>query len=171
MIYYKDNNNKLFAFEDNVNPKVISDVETKFNITLTKITSTEYASMIAPSFQDLKQQKLNKLKSDFINVTTKGVLLSTTINKKINVSYQSLINIDSLIDYMTNNKILNKQFRCYDNSFVTVTIAELTSIKQELINFGLKMYENKWNIENKITSATTATALNAINWDKNLNLI
>jgi len=118
-----------------------------------------------------KEQKTNKLKADFASLRSNGTMLSATINKQIDANYESLNNIASLIDYMTANSVANIQYRCADNSFVKVTVAELKAMKEELIGFGLQMYQKKWTIEGKIKAATTLTDLSGINWDANLNLI
>lgn len=118
-----------------------------------------------------KIKKIAQLKSDFSMLQTRGHITSSTISKDIDASYQALTNMQSLLTYMQTNNITSTQIRCYDNTFVTVTQTQLQSIVNELIKFGLQIYQKKWTIENSIVSATTLTDLNAINWDSNLNLI
>ena len=102
-----------------------------------------------------KQQRLTlQLKQIFKDYrSNKATLQSQTINKEINARQEDLINIDGLISVLLNDTD-TVQFRCADNSFVEVTKSELENIKKEIIQFGQKLYQNKWNIENQINNLT-----------------
>ena len=50
------------------------------------------------------------------------------------------------------------------NQFHNVTVAELTEIIGELIDFGLGLYAKKWQLEQAIEAAETVDAVNTINW-------
>ena len=67
MLYYKDTNNKPFVFEDNVTADIIAKVEATHNTTLTEITKEDYESLIAPTFTELQNRRLNELKIAYEN--------------------------------------------------------------------------------------------------------
>lgn len=118
----------------------------------------------------VRNQLLNKLKQDFKNLPSLGYE-SQAIGKKINATYVDLQNMKSLLEYMQANNIDKVQFRCYDNSFVEITQDQLQQAINELIAYGIKCYQKKWNIEQKILAATTQDELLSIKWDEYLNLI
>jgi hypothetical protein len=50
------------------------------------------------------------------------------------------------------------------NEFHTVTVAELSEIVGELVDFGLGLYEKKWQREAETDAATTIEEVEAIGW-------
>ena len=122
------------------------------------------------TLKQLKQRKINQLKTDFNNLPNLG-FHSQTIDKTINAKYTDLLNMKSLLAYMTKNNLSTVKFRCFDNSFVDITQAQLQSMIDELIDYGIQCYNKKWQIEQAINQATTIDKLKSIQWDKQLNLI
>ncbi len=59
MNYFKDKNNKPFAFEDDVKEEVLNGFIEKFG--LTSITETEFKALTAPSLDELKTSKLSHI--------------------------------------------------------------------------------------------------------------
>ena len=111
-----------------------------------------------------KQNKLDEIKNNFISDYNTGSFSSTTLSKDVNVGRNHLQNLTSLIEYMTVNNIDNTQFRVYDNSFVTATLSQMQSLKLDLIDRGLTLYQHKWDLETQIENAETQEAIEAITW-------
>ena len=79
MQYYKDTNNKPFAFEDNATAEIIAKVEATHNTTLTKITQAEYKALIAPTFAELQKAKKQSIKGDLQSYLKSYTLADGTI--------------------------------------------------------------------------------------------
>lgn len=56
------------------------------------------------------------------------------------------------------------QIRDKSNQFHTVTVGELATIVGEMVDFGLGLYNHKWQREQEIEAATSVEAVEAINW-------
>lgn len=56
------------------------------------------------------------------------------------------------------------QIRDKANQFHTVTVGELATIVGEMVDFGLGLYERKWQLEQAIDAATSVEAVEAIVW-------
>ncbi len=69
-------------------------------------------------------------------------------------------NITSLIDL----GVEPITFRASDNSFHSVTLAELGIMKVEVIYSAFALYQKKWTLEAQIDAATTEEELTLINW-------
>ena len=80
---------------------------------------------------------------------------------KINCNRIDKDNMDGLARYMKKNNIPQTMFRIYDNSFVVLTAEELLMLVDELIGYGLYLYEHKWEKEYAIA---TTTNYNSIEW-------
>jgi len=101
-----------------------------------------------------KKVKLKELKISFEDYRyNKAKIFSKTINKYVDARERDLINIDALISSLPDNNT-TIQFRTYENDFIEVTKPQLESIKQEIIAYGLKLYQRKWEIEKKISNET-----------------
>lgn len=130
-------------------------------------------TLIYNDFRDVDHIKIDlmaKLKVDFNNLKNEG-MLSKTINKRINSNYTDLMNMQSLLAYMNANNISTTKFRCYDNSFVDITKEELQSMINELIAYGLEIYQRKWAIENAIQTTTDRDTLLKIKWNEELEIV
>jgi len=72
MKYYKDTNNKPFAFEDNATDEVIANVAIKHNTELTAITLDEFKVLTTPpppTLDEVKVSKLNEVTTAFDSAT------------------------------------------------------------------------------------------------------
>lgn len=108
--------------------------------------------------------QLGKIKISFNQALT-APYNSTVVGKEIDYNQTSLLNVQGLINYMQSNpSITSIQFRCADNSFVTLTFAQLQSLLQEMISHGLALYQKKWQLESQIQSATTVLQVQSIVW-------
>ena len=116
---------------------------------------------------DIDQVK-NKLHSDLKNQFNKkyinSVIHSVTIDKDIDAGTTALNNINGLLDILANDDD-TVDFRLADNSFMTVTRAQLADMKTEIIEAGQTLYKNKWAIEAAIDAETDAEKLNTATID------
>lgn len=56
------------------------------------------------------------------------------------------------------------QIRDKHNQFHSVTVGELATIVGEMVDFGLGLYERKWQLEQEIDAAATVADVEAIVW-------
>ena len=117
----------------------------------------------------IKSEKLNQLRNDFANLKNQG-MLSKVINKKINSNYTDLMNMQSLLTYMNSNSLETIKFRCFDNSFIDITKEQLQSMIDELIAYGLEIYQRKWAVENVIETADRDSLLK-LKWNEKLEMV
>jgi hypothetical protein len=87
MKYYKTQNNKLFAFDDNAKQSIIDEKVKQFN--LIKITEKEYKQLISPTLDELKEQAKNKLKSKIQSKITGGFTFGSDTIKTDLISQQN----------------------------------------------------------------------------------
>ena len=111
----------------------------------------------------VKNEKLTEIKNAFLNAGN-GYMYSETLKTNVNAGDVAFRNVQSLIDYMTENNITNTQFRVYDNSFVEITLDQLKQLKNEMIQYGLNLYHKKWDLESQIKNATTIDEVLQIKW-------
>ena len=115
------------------------------------------------SLDELKSEKLESL-SDYANQfdqykCDKMYVISSVGGYKFNTDIRSQTNIQGLIDMMTDETTL---YRDYDNEFRTLTKAELTTLKNECLLNGQHLYQQKWDLQSKINACKSVEELNAI---------
>ncbi len=111
-----------------------------------------------------KQNKLEEIKKEFTVDYNTGSFSSPTLSKDVNVGRGHSQNVNSLIDHMIDSSLETVQFRIYDNSFISITLTQLQELKLELINYGMSLYQHKWDLEEQIEDAVTQEAIQAITW-------
>ncbi len=110
--------------------------------------------------QAISQAFTDSLTSSATSYTTTGLATNITINAR----KTDLDNAMGLAQSLRDNSEASTQFRCFDNSFVTVTPADLDQIAKELRMVGRQAYEKKWTLQSQIDAATTADAVTAVVW-------
>jgi hypothetical protein len=73
-------------------------------------------------------------------------------------------NMARLRDRMLETGAVSVTIRDQANQFHDVTVAELSTIVGELIDFGLGLYTRKWQRELEIDAATTVAAVEEVVW-------
>ena len=115
----------------------------------------------AKDLEELKNQRMDEILNKFNDLMFSGTFESSlgfTADNRRGDGKDDKDNISSLID-------LGQEpvyFRDHDNQFHSLTIAELTTLKQEMIQDGLGKYQWKWGKENEVMSAATIDELNAV---------
>ena len=73
-------------------------------------------------------------------------------------------NLARLRDRMLETGAVSVTIRDQSNQFHDVTVAELSTIVGELIDFGLGLYARKWQLESEIAAAGTVEGVEAVVW-------
>jgi len=92
-------------------------------------------------YKELKDATVSELKTLTIH--------STTIDKEVDAGDNALLDIYGLLEVLVNDTD-TIDFRLADNTFVTVTKADLINIKKEIVEARQKIRQNKWKIEKEI---------------------
>lgn len=120
-----------------------------------------YLKGYAPNqnLDELKSKKLSELSakaSSFEQTENKEMYIISSLGYKVNADPKALRNIEVLIELGVT------QFRNYDNESVEVTTDNLKTIKSEIGINAVRLYQQKWAIEDLINKAETKEELDAI---------
>lgn len=153
MKYYKNSQNQIYAYDDDVGEEQIAEG-------LTKITEAQAKSMLEPSLEELKAAKTAELAS-WVNAMGESCKVEIKDFGAVNGGYKYLLNIGSMIDTFDSLEI--RAFRMHDNSMKKINGQEdLKKIKRAIQIAGQKLHVLKWGYETAIEKAKTAKALEAI---------
>lgn len=109
---------------------------------------------------------LERIKSGFHRQQELGYF-SNTINTKIDCRRIDLDNINNLILYLEEIGAPNSyeiQFRNFDNAFVVATFSQMKQVRFELIEYGLFLYQRKWQLEERVFNETDVMVVRQIDW-------
>ena len=155
MKYYKNSQNQIYAYDDDVG-------EDQIKGGLTKITEAQAQKIlnVEPSIEQLREAKTAELAR-----WTHSMGDSCKINLKdfglINGGYRYLLNVEAMIDTFDSLEI--RAFRMYDNSMKKIGGQEdLKKIKRAIQIAGQKLHVLKWGYELKIEKAKNKKELDAI---------
>ena len=155
MKYYKNSQNEVYAYDDDVGEEQIAEG-------LVKITKNERDKILdaEPPIEQLREAKTAELAS-----WTHSMGDSCKINLKdfgvINGGYRYLLNVEAMIDIFDSLEI--RAFRMYDNSMKKINgQEELKRIKKAIQIGGQKLHTLKWQYELKISKAKNKKELDAI---------
>lgn len=110
-----------------------------------------------------KKLEMKEIAYDEINNGTSGYNTQyLTSNFKIDSSRFDLDNLKNLMLYSQLVSITSITIKDYNNEMHTITVSELQTIINELIGYGLWLYQHKWEKEYEIDQCTTIEAVNAI---------
>ena len=118
-----------------------------------------------PTLGELKTTKKNEIKMYFTSAfnqgyTTKGLLT----NIKLDCKRDDLVNFQSIAQYMETTNNTTTVIKDFNNDFhQDVPLADLKTIVNELIAYGLWLYQHKWEKEAEI-DATTEETIGSIVW-------
>lgn len=155
MKYYKNSQNQIYAYDDDVSEDQIKEG-------LTKITEAQAQKTlnVEPPIEQLREVKTAELAAwthsmgDSCKIDLKGFGL-------INGGYRYLLNVEAMIDTFDSLEI--RAFRMYDNSMKKINgQEELKRIKKAIQLGGQKLHVLKWGYELKIEKAKNKKELDAI---------
>lgn len=155
MKYYKNSQNEVYAYDDDVGEEQIAEG-------LTKITEAQAQKIlnVEPTIEQLREAKTAELTR-----WTHDMGDSCKINLKdfgvINGGYRYLLNVEAMIDTFDSLEI--RAFRMYDNTMKKINgQEELKRIKRAIQIGGQKLHTLKWGYELKIEKANSKKELDAI---------
>ena len=157
-IFYDNEHYSEYADFANQNGYFIQEIEPLNNVRRFQICAPKEKTL-----DELKSEKLESL-SDYANQfdqykCDKMYVISSVGGYKFNTDIRSQTNIQGLIDMMTDETTL---YRDYDNEFRTLTKAELTTLKNECLLNGQHLYQQKWDLQSKINACKSVEELDAI---------
>lgn len=112
-----------------------------------------------PTLDERRQEKLAELNAAFVTASGQAHCRSS-LGFEIDADEVANRNIEGLVFVMQPGE--STLFRAYDNSFHSVTREELETMRKEIVVNSQKLYQAKWTLENRISTAETAEALGAI---------
>ncbi len=101
------------------------------------------------------------------NFLNNGYYYSPSLLTFLNFSVLAIDNINNLLK-INNSSSNSISLRLLNNTFINVTYAELQNIYNEMLNFKMNLYNEKWNLENLINIETSLPSWQA-NTVYNLN--
>lgn len=164
MKFYKDKQNQIYAYEDDVSEELLNQRINELG--LTPLTKKELDGLNKPKEISLEELKLNKLAS--LNEWTTKMTDKSAINLKgfgvIDGGYKYLLNVRA----MKNNyeALPKKIFRMYDNSFKEVNLTDLEKIEKAIELGGIMLHTLKWQYESAISKAKNKEELEAITFNE-----
>lgn len=161
---YKNKNNEIYAYEDDVSEELLNQRIKELG--LTPLTQKELEELNKPKEISLEELKLNKLAS--LNEWAIKMTDKSAINLKgfgvIDGGYKYLLNVIA----MKNNyeALPQKVFRMYDNSFKEVNLADLEKIEKTIELGGIMLHTLKWQYEAAISKAKSKEELETITFNE-----
>ena len=155
MKYYKNSQNQIYAYDDDVSEDQIKEG-------LTKITEAQAQKIlnVEPPIEQLREAKTAELAAwthsmgDSCKIDIKGFGV-------INGGYRYLLNVEAMIDTFDSLEV--RAFRMYDNTMKKINgQEELKKIKKAIQIGGQKLHTLKWGYELKISKAKDKKELDAI---------
>lgn len=167
MKYYKNTQNQIYAYDDNISQVMLNEFIAKHNLTpLSKKELSELNKPKEPSLTELKQAKLDEILTAFNRnlENLEGGLLIEPLNIRVDCGRIHSENVASMITLLANTSQDNITFRLYDNTSRLTSLAELKAIQTAIIAEGFKQYEKKWALEQALNEATSKEQIEAIKW-------
>lgn len=119
---------------------------------------TSYTSNPEKDLEELKKQRMDEVLNKFNDLMTTGTFESSlgfTADNRRGEGKDDKDNVNSLIE-------LGQEpvyFRDHDNQFHSLSINDLQTLKQEMIQDGLSKYQWKWNKESEVMAASDIQSL------------
>lgn len=164
MKYFKDKNNQIHAYEDDVSEELLNQRIQELG--LTPLTQKELDELNKPKEISLEELKLNKLAG--LNEW------ATKMTDKSAINLKGFGMIDGGYEYLTNATVmknnyewlLKKEFRMYNDEFVPVTLQDLERIEKAIGIAGIFLKNLKWQYETTISKAKSKEELEAITFNE-----
>jgi hypothetical protein len=147
-------------------PQIYDYIESELNDNTHVIDGIAvYISPPPPPFEDLKKHKKNEIKRAFETAFYQGYTTQGfTENFKIDCRREDKDNLESLVRYMNKKNVSSTTLRDFDNNYHTgVTKQDIDMLIDELIEYGLYLYQHKWEKEAEISMATEEN-IDTITW-------
>ena len=155
MKYYKNSQNQIYAYDNDVDEDQIKEG-------LTKITEAQAQKIlnVEPPIEQLREAKTAEL-ARWTHSMGDSCKISLKDFGVINGGYRYLLNVEAMIDTFDSLEV--RAFRMYDNSMKAISgQEELKRIKRAIQLGGQKLHVLKWGYELKIEKANSKKELDAI---------
>ena len=165
---YKNSNNEIYAYDDDVSEELLNQRIKELG--LTPLTQKELEELNKPKEISLAELKLNKLAS--LNEWATKMAEKSRIDLKgfgaIDGGYKYLLNVRA----MKNNfeALPKKAFRMFDNSFKEVSLKDLERIEKAIELGGITLHTLKWQYETAISKAENKEELEAISFSQTIEI-
>lgn len=114
---------------------------------------------------ELKQNYVSQMNASFQLLfldgyeTTLGGQIDST---RFDCDRVSVANLKYLLEFSTNNNLTTVTIRKFDNTFIPLTVVQLSQLCEELTSYGLGAYQAKWTKEYEILNCPDEDTLNAM---------
>ena len=109
--------------------------------------------------EEARTEKLAELEAAF-DTASREAHCTSSVGFEINADETADRNIRGLLVVTKENETV--QFRAYDNTFHDVTLNDLQTMLEDIVNNGNALYQKKWQMEAQIKAAETVEDLEAI---------
>lgn len=163
MIYFKDENNQIHAFDDDAPSDFVENAIKERS--LVEISKDEASAILNPpkSLDELKAAKLAELEAvahKFDNeLVCAEMVITSSLGYAINADLRSQNNIRGLLAVIGDSTV---QFLDANNELHAVSKADLEIMLSECAINGQNLYAQKWAMRAAIETATSEDELNAI---------
>jgi hypothetical protein len=114
--------------------------------------------VVTKTLDEKKQELRSQLKFMTDQEVADGFLYRP-LNIKLDADTPSIVNLMLLREWAQANSIPNITIRTYDNTFVEVRTSDLDSIIKAIASWKMDLYQNKWETENQLMSASDMNSL------------
>lgn len=122
-------------------------------------TTEEEAGRLA----DAKSTKLSEIKVAFTAAEADSYIISS-LGFRADATRRSIGDIEGLIDLVSSGALpAPVTFRDYDNSYHSLTLEQLNTLRLEAKGRGPLLYARKWELEAAVDAAETVEAVQEIN--------
>jgi transcriptional regulator CtsR len=121
----------------------------------------DYIAKHEKTFAQLQAMKLDEIRLAFENAALNGRFTSSLgfdVNARRGGIQNDLQNVEALISLGAT------QFRDADKIMRNITALDLVTIKTEMQQYGLGLYEHKWQLEAAVNAAVDEADLEVITW-------
>lgn len=157
MKYYKDTNNKPYAFDDNVTNEIITKVEKIHKTTLTKITQADYEAIIAPTFAELQEVKKQEIENYYNQAIQEPIEYNGNIfqadNKSVDAISSMILSEPTSIEWLDIN-----------NEFVSMTLDEFKGLLSSIKSREQVLFKKKVELKKQIEECLDKDCLDKIQW-------
>lgn len=165
---YKNANNEIYAYEDDVSEELLKQRIQELG--LTPLTQKELEELNKPkeiTIEELKQTKLNEL-----------LLWADGMTNKSKIDLKGFGVIDGGYEYLINATVMKnnyewlpkKEFRMHNDKFVPVTLQDLERIEKAIGIAGIFLKNLKWQYESAISKAESKEELEAISFSQTIEI-
>ncbi len=118
------------------------------------------------TFEEVKADKVRELQTKSASFETnlnKDMYFKSSLGFKCNGDRRTKDNLQDLIMYFDAQTKATVAYRDYDNQMQQLNKEQLQTLLREHIENGQDLYNQKWELENRLNQAHTIEDLNAIN--------